>query len=233
MADWTRLTEPFPDSEVKQRPGSAKYDHKPNCDGPRCRQTKDPNAHIQFSYVDARVVAHRLDEVLGQIGWDFTCEVSASNVVKGRLVIYDGPRQVVREDHGYPNSDNDDEPIKAATSDALKRCAVLFGIGRHLYEDNKPQTRSAPPQRPAAPTQSRPAPMRPSVVDSVPEEPEDLFAPREEFAPLGSPETAVAASDCPIHRVPWAGAPGDYWHKDPEGKYCRHPDNIKRPRRAS
>ena len=30
----------------------------------------------------------------------------------------------------------DEEPIKAASSDALKRCAVMFGVGRHLYSDN-------------------------------------------------------------------------------------------------
>jgi hypothetical protein len=132
---WQQLAEPFPEAEVKKRPGAAKWEHKPTCEGPRCRDTRDETKHHQFSYVDARAVAQRLDEVLTPEGWDFTCTVlPGTDIVKGTLTI--GVN--VREDHGYPNSDRDDEPIKAATSDALKRCAVLFGIGRHLYDDNTP-----------------------------------------------------------------------------------------------
>jgi hypothetical protein len=209
---WTKLAEPFPDSEVKQRPG---------------------RGSMTFSYVDARAVMQRLDDVVTPAGWEFTSSViPGTDIVHGRLTV----AGFVREDYGYPNSEKDEEPIKAASSDALKRCAVMFGIGRHLYEDNKPQTRHAPPQRPQRPVQStQTVPLRsgpPQVVvgvgyEDVPEEPEDLFP------PIGNPANAVAPSHCPIHDVPWAGQAFDYWHKDPEGKYCRHPDNIKRPRRAS
>jgi hypothetical protein len=205
---WQRLAEPFDDSEVKQRPG---------------------RGGMTFSYVDARAVAQRLDDVLTPAGWEFTCSViPGSDIVKGRLVIVDGDRTVVREDHGYPNSDNDEEPVKAATSDALKRCAVLFGIGRHLYGDNKPGHR----QRPAPQRQERPvAPARTSTALPDIEEPEDLqaaFGEVRAFAPIGKPEDAVPDNECPIHRMPWAGKPGDLWHKDPAGRYCRHPDNVKR-----
>jgi hypothetical protein len=232
---WGKLAEPFPDAEVKQRPGAAKYDHKQSCEGPRCRVSKDPNAHHQFSYVDARAVMQRLDDVVTPAGWEFTSSViPGTDIVHGRLTV----AGFVREDYGYPNSDKDEEPIKAASSDALKRCAVMFGIGRHLYDDNKPQTRQNAPQRPAP---QRPAPKElpphsepydgtwsQSVTYDIPEEPEDLFP------PIGQPQNAVPTNHCPIHDVPWAGGPGDYWHKDPDGKYCRHPDNIKRSaRRAS
>jgi hypothetical protein len=229
---WGKLAEPFPDAEVKQRPGAAKYDHKPNCEGARCRQAKDANAHHQFSYVDARAVMQRLDDVVTPAGWEFTSSViPGTDIVHGRLTV----AGFVREDYGYPNSDHDDEPIKAASSDALKRCAVMFGIGRHLYDDNKPQTVRNAPQRPVRPA----AAPTPTAMDAaveraygvtyeVPEEPEDLFP------PIGQPQNAVPTNECPIHRVPWAGGPGDWWHKDPDGKYCRHPDNIKRSaRRAS
>ena len=221
---WAKLAEHFPDSEVKQRPGAAKWDHKASCEGPRCRQAKDPAAHVQFSYVDARAVMQRLDDVLTPEGWEFTSSVlPGTDVVHGRLTV----AGVVREDFGYPNSDRDEEPIKAASSDALKRCAVMFGIGRHLYDDNSQSGgRVSSPARPSA----RPDPYtpRPVITDAVPEEPEDLFP------PIGQPANAVPASECPIHRVPWAGGPGDWWHKDPEGKYCRHPDNTPRSaRRAS
>ena len=226
MTDWTKLAEPFDDSEVKQRPGAATYDHKPSCDGPRCRETRDANKHIQFSYVDARTIVRRLNDVVTPAGWEFTSSVlPGTDIVHGRLTV----SGVAREDYGYPNSERDDEPIKAAASDALKRCAVLFGIGLHLYEDNKSPNRGGArtaPARPAAPARPS-APQRPVPIADVPEEP-DFF--REEFAPLDSPLGAVSASNCPRHDVPWAGGPGDYWHKDPDGKYCRHPDNIKRAR---
>lgn len=236
---WAKLAEPFPDSEIKQRPGAAKWDHKDSCDKARCRETRDPNKHHQFSYVDARAVMQRLDDVLTPAGWEFTSSViPGTDVVHGRLTV----AGFIREDYGYPNSDRDEEPIKAASSDALKRCAVMFGIGRHLYDDNKPQTRQNAPQRPSRPSMeseqdrlvreanANPA-YRQSIIEDgsyVPEEPEDLFP------PIGQPANAVPSNECPIHRVPWAGGPGDYWHKDPDGKYCRHPDNIKRSaRRAS
>jgi hypothetical protein len=207
---WGKLAEPFPDAEIKQRPG---------------------RGNMTFSYVDARAVMQRLDDVVTPAGWEFTSSViPGTDIVHGRLTV----AGFVREDYGYPNSDKDEEPIKAASSDALKRCAVMFGIGRHLYDDNKPQTVRNAPQRPAP---VRPAPdLRdamgrtppPDAWDDVPEEPEDLFP------PIGQPQNAVPTNECPIHRVPWAGGPGDYWHKDPDGKYCRHPDNVKRSaRRAS
>jgi hypothetical protein len=223
---WTKLAEHFPPTEVKQRPGAAKWEHKPNCEGARCRQAKDADAHHQFSYVDARAVMQRLDDVVTPAGWEFTSSVvPGTDIVHGRLTV----AGFVREDYGYPNSEKDEEPIKAASSDALKRCAVMFGIGRHLYQDNTASGgRSTPPGRPPTrPTAPQNVPYRPTVVDAVPEEPEDLFP------PIGNPANAVAPSHCPVHDVPWAGQAGDYWHKDPDGKYCRHPDNIKRPRRAS
>ena len=45
--------------------------------------------------------------------------------------------ELCKADVGYPNdADNDpeDEPLKAAYSDAFKRAAVQFGIGRWLYQ---------------------------------------------------------------------------------------------------
>jgi hypothetical protein len=207
---WTKLAEHFPPDEVKQRPGAAKYDHKPNCEGARCRQSKDPNAHHQFSYVDARAVMQRLDDVVTPAGWEFTSTVvPGTDIVHGRLTV----AGFVREDYGYPNSEKDEEPIKAASSDALKRCAVMFGIGRHLYQDNTASGgRSTPPGRP---------PTRP-------EEPEDLFP------PIGGAIDPVVPTDtCPLHGTKWGGSPGDLFH-GPKGVvptgYCRHPDNVKKAR---
>lgn len=227
MTDWAKLAEPFPDSEVKMRPGAATWEHRDSCQKRQCRDTKDPTKHHQFSYVDARVVAQRLDEILTPGGWDFTCSViPGSDVVKGHLEIMDEAGLHVREDHGYPNSDADDEPIKAATSDALKRCAVLFGIGRHLYEDNK--TPAARRIVRGATQAAAPAPVaaRPHLVDT------DLLDPDEGDIDELFAEATVRADllSCPIHAVKWVGTPGDLWHKTADNKYCRHPDNVQKAR---
>lgn len=116
---WDALAMPFEPDQIKQRPG---------------------RGGTTFDYVDARDVMNRLDLVLGPERWQFEAHTIDNNVVHGRLLIQtaDGA-WLVREDFGYPNSDDDEEPVKSAASDALKRCAVHVGVGRHLYE-KKPRT---------------------------------------------------------------------------------------------
>ena len=198
-APWPKLAEPFPDSEIKHRPG---------------------RGGMTFSYVDARAVMQRLDDVLTPSGWDFTSTViPGTDIVRGELTI----AGVVRVDYGYPNSDQDEEPVKAASSDALKRCAVMFGIGRHLYSDNTASGGGRGSSSPARPPAPRPA----VVAQNGPQEPEDLFP------PIGAKNAPadVPTDECPIHGVPWNGEPGDLWHKGPDG-YCRHPENVRKARRA-
>lgn len=113
MTPWEQLAEPFPDSEIKQRPGPG---------------------GMSFSYVDARAVMQRLDDILTPEGWSFRC-TPGNGIVRGSLSLFVGDRELVREDIGYPNGPDDMEPYKSAASDALKRCAVHFGVGRHLYTD--------------------------------------------------------------------------------------------------
>ncbi|WP_114313573.1 Rad52/Rad22 family DNA repair protein [Thermus caldifontis] len=91
------------------------------------------------AYVDARAVMNRLDEVAGAEGWYDTYEVLADRLVPGR----NGEERLVevkcrltvlgvtKEDVG------EGDTLKAAFSDALKRAAVKFGVGRHLYEMEK------------------------------------------------------------------------------------------------
>ena len=89
---------------------------------------------IMIAYINARDVIDRLNEVVGA-DWNFTwTPTPATNVVKGRLEIFNS----YKEDVGYPNSDRDTYPYKSAVSDALKRCAVQYGVGRFLYNlENK------------------------------------------------------------------------------------------------
>ena len=218
--DWAALAEPFPDSEVRQRPGAAKWPHKESCQKQQCRETADPDKHHQFSYVDARAVAQRLDDVLTPAGWSFTwSHIPGEAIVHGHLDI----GGIVREDAGYPNSDRDEEPMKAAVSDALKRCAVLFGIGRHLYEDNTATRR---------PVAARPQPVREDHTVTPIRRPvdADLLEPDDEDVAELHAGIRDDLRVCPIHDVNWNGSPGDLWHKDAEGRYCRHPDNVKKAR---
>ena len=75
-------------------------------------------------------------------------------------------------------------------SDAIKRCAVQFGVGRHLYTDNK-VTRRPAASRPAEPAQNgpqRPAAPRP-VSQPTPartEPPRASTAPVQSIQPMGT-----------------------------------------------
>jgi hypothetical protein len=77
-------------------------------------------------YIDARDVQERLDQVLGGEGWAFA--VSMVPCAKGYAAI--GTLTIA----GISKSDaGEDETVKGAVSDALKRAAVQWGIGRYLY----------------------------------------------------------------------------------------------------
>lgn len=139
--DWTAihlaLSAPFPESDLKSRPG---------------------RGGMTFTYVDARAVMDRLDEVVGPGHWSTHEDVVdvASACVRCALTIHG----VTRTDFGYPNNPvggkgGGEEPIKEAASDALRRAGVQFGIARYLYKGGGAQTppparRPAPPPPPAA-----------------------------------------------------------------------------------
>jgi len=112
------LAAPFEEKDLKHRPG---------------------RAGMTFTYADARAVAQRLDDVLGIEGWQFEVKVAdpIRGVVHGSLVIVIDGKSTIRQDFGYPNSTQDDEPLKSAASDALRRCAAQVGVGRSLYSPEK------------------------------------------------------------------------------------------------
>lgn len=92
---------------------------------------KDRSRALLLAYVDARAVQDRLDAICPD-SWSFELTViegAASPTVKGRLTVLG----VVREDIGEAG-EGERGTLKAAASDALKRCAVQFGIGRYLYD---------------------------------------------------------------------------------------------------
>jgi hypothetical protein len=111
------LAEPFDPREVRFRPGRV--------EGRRA---------LALAYVDARAVQDRLDRVLGIDGWQDHYQALEGGAVLCRLGAWLGGRWVVRCDVGGPSEQPDEgDRRKAAVSDALKRAAVKFGVGRYLY----------------------------------------------------------------------------------------------------
>lgn len=92
------------------------------------QQTKDGSKLIVVPYITNRCVMERFDLAFGELGW-----TSEFREIQGgficRLSIPD--LGLYREDGA---SKTNIEPEKGGISDAMKRCAVHFGLGRNLYE---------------------------------------------------------------------------------------------------
>ena len=92
------------------------------------------NRALALAYVDARVIQDRLDDVLGVTGWQDEYECLPDGSVVCRLRLRLGDEWITKMDVGGPSEQPDEgDRRKAAFSDALKRAAVKFGIGRYLY----------------------------------------------------------------------------------------------------
>ena len=120
-----RLAEPFEPDAISWRVGSTSNKDANNPKG------------LALAYLDARDVMDRLDLVCGPAGWQ--CRYSHAN---GKTVCDIG----IRVDRGPTIAngvewiwkadgagDTDVEAEKGALSDAFKRAAVRWGVGRYLY----------------------------------------------------------------------------------------------------
>jgi hypothetical protein len=124
------LAAPFDVAEVKFKP-----------------QTVSGTRALAVAFVDARVIQDRLDDVLGVMGWQDSYECLPDGAVVCRLKIRLGNEWITKEDVGGQSEQPDEgDRRKAAFSDALKRAAVKFGIGRYLYR-LKPQWVDYDPQK--------------------------------------------------------------------------------------
>jgi hypothetical protein len=113
----TALAEPFDPQDVKFKPQMVKNN--------RC---------LAMAYIDARLIQDRLDEVLGVENWQDSYKILPDGSVICRLRLKLGDRWITKTDVGSPSEQPDGgDRMKAAFSDALKRAAVKFGIGRYLY----------------------------------------------------------------------------------------------------
>lgn len=89
----------------------------------------------------ARTVANRLDNVLGPANWWPEFHQWSDRGVLCRLTIRlpDGKELTKADIGGYADMADGGDGEKAGTSDAFKRAAVMFGVGRHLYNDGVPE----------------------------------------------------------------------------------------------
>lgn len=115
MIDFNALKAPFPPDAVEWRVGST---------------TKDKTKGMALAYIDARSVQDRLDSVCGPQNWQTRYPHAGTKTVC-ELSIKCGDEWVTKSDGA---GDTDFEAEKGALSDAFKRAAVKWGIGRYLYD---------------------------------------------------------------------------------------------------
>ena len=84
---------------------------------------------IELVYITARDVMDRLDEAVGIDGWSSHL-LEVQGRVTCELAIRFGERWITKTDGA---GDTGIEGEKGAINDALKRSAVLWGVGRYLY----------------------------------------------------------------------------------------------------
>jgi hypothetical protein len=117
-------------------------------------------------YVNARTVANRLDTVVGRLNWrpsfrEFQLHTGVSGVVC-TLEVRIGGEWVAKQDAGGFREMNEkrrdgtfavdqENTAKTGYSDAFKRAAAMWGVGRYLYGDGVPDHGGEPPG-PAAPS---------------------------------------------------------------------------------
>lgn len=124
MNDFAGLDEPFSPNEIAWRMQQA--------------GVKNDRPWIKvLAYVDARAIMKRLDNVVGRMNWQDEYSAGPDGGVKCRILIRDENGGWVHKEDGADNTDI--EAVKGGLSDALKRAAVKWGIGRYLYDLPKSQ----------------------------------------------------------------------------------------------
>lgn len=93
-------------------------------------RTKDKSKGIALFYLDSREVQKRLDEVCRIDGWRSEMQETSEGVLCTISIRMPNGEWVSRTDGGEKSQV---APFKGACSDALKRAAAQFGIGRYLY----------------------------------------------------------------------------------------------------
>ncbi len=112
--DYAKLSEPFAPWEIEWRAGSVYQDKRATL----------------LAYLTARAVMDRLDEVVGPDRWQDSYEQGPGGGIVCTISVLTEHGWVSKCD-GAENTKI--EAIKGGLSDAYKRSAVKWGIGRYLY----------------------------------------------------------------------------------------------------
>jgi hypothetical protein len=158
--------------------------------------------NMMLSYVTARTVMNRLDDVLGpENWWDSYHATEHSVLCKLTIRIPDGSIITKEDAGGYAGMEtrtrtgemvrDDENDEKSGYSDAFKRAAAKFGVGRYLYRDGVPEfvrERVGEPAAPAPRDHSSPPPERASRREPQPA-PRSHHEPpaRQDSPPQGEP----------------------------------------------
>jgi len=125
--DLKQLAQPFPGNQVKWRVGAT---------------TGDKKKGLALAYIDARAVMDRLDEACGPENWQSKIEVHGERVlcsiginIKAGDGMAEAPEWVWKTDGAGATEVEGD---KGGISDAIKRAAVHWGVGRYLYSMDSP-----------------------------------------------------------------------------------------------
>ena len=90
----------------------------------------------QLSYITARTAMNRLDTILGpENWWDEYLPGESSVICKLTVRLPDGTTLTKQDAGGYAGMADQGDDDKSGFSDAFKRAAVKFGVGRYLYRD--------------------------------------------------------------------------------------------------
>jgi len=97
------------------------------------------NGGYAIPYLDSRAIQNRLDTVLGKGNWQNTFittstgnpKAPVTNICTISIYFPDRKEWIPRSDGA---GSTDIEPIKGGLSDAFKRAASMWGIGRYMYE---------------------------------------------------------------------------------------------------
>jgi len=212
MSDiFEQLASPFDPSEVDWRVGSVTKKDTPNPEG------------MALAYIDARTVMDRLDTVCGPAGWQNRYVMEGSKTVC-EIGIKCGDEWVWKSDGA---GDSDVEAEKGALSDAFKRAAVRWGIGRYLYNLKSPWVavkpfgksfviaKEAQPQLDALLRGNMPKPPAPPKTDDT------ALQAANAFARKAIKEVGAAMSEAGLNN--WVSA----WAKHIEQLRVKYPEEAK------
>ena len=123
MDIFDQLKRPFPVDKVHWRVGNTNA-KKLNC------KPWEATEGSALAYIDARDVMHRLDEVMTPQFWQVRYPLSDNGLLICEVGLWVEGDWVWKANGA---GDTQVEAEKGKCSDAFKRAAVLWGIGRYLY----------------------------------------------------------------------------------------------------